>query len=158
MSTPTRNRVHNTIIVGLVVAVAAIVLLIGLFYPKQKNTTTSYPTVGTSPTAAAGIVLPLVQLEGQWFARDDEVAFTATVTGENIEIQMSFSGETSALYWHGTFKPAESAGTKVVSTKTEGPSEIVLSQDATKEFTINQNEIVFKFSALGFTKTVLLMR
>lgn len=155
MSTRTR---HNTTIVGIVLFVGMAVLLIGLFYPHQKNTTTSYPTVETSPTAAAGIVLPLVQLEGQWFARDDEVAFTATVTGENIEIQMSLSGETSALYWHGTFKSAESAGTKVVSTKTEGRDEIVLSQDPTKEFTINQNEITFKFSALGFTKTVLLMR
>jgi hypothetical protein len=158
MSTPTRNRTHNATIIGIVLFVGLAVLLLGLLYPKQQNTTSPYPTVGTSPTAAAGIILPLVQLEGQWFARDDDVAFTATVTGEDIEVQMSLSGETSALYWHGTFKPAESAGSKIVSTKTEGKDEIVLSQDGTKEFTINQNEIVFKFSALGFTKTVLLMR
>lgn len=154
----TRTRTHNTTIIGIVLFVGAAVLLLGLFYPKQKNTTVSYPTVNTSPTAAAGIILPLVQLEGQWFAKDDETVFTATVTGEDIEIQMSLSGETTALYWHGTFKAAESAGSKIVSTKTEGKDEIVLSQDGTKDFTINQNEIVFKFSALGFTKTVLLMR
>jgi len=149
----TRTRVHNASLIGIVLLVGLAILLVGLFAPHQENTTAQ-----SNPAPAAGIVLPLVQLEGQWFAKDGENTFVATVTGENIEIQLSLGGDTSALYWHGTFKTAEAAGSKVVSSKTEQPDEIVLSQDPTKEFTINQNELVFKFSALGFSKNIAMTR
>lgn len=149
----TRTRTHNASLIGIVLFVGLAILLVGLLAPHRENTT---PQNNAAP--AASIVLPLVQLEGQWFAKDGENTFVATVTGESIEIQLSLGGDMSALYWHGTFKTAESAGSKIVSSKTEQPDEIVLSQDPTKEFVVNQNELVFKFSALGFTKNITMTR
>jgi hypothetical protein len=155
---PTRTRLHNTTVIGIVLAVGLAILAIALFVPKQKNTTTAYPVVLNSPTAEAGLILPLVQLEGQWFSRDDDLAFTGTVTGQEIEIQVSFSGETSALYWHGSFKPAESPGAQIASDRIELRDEIVLGQSASKNFEIKQDAIVFDFSAMGFTKKVTMTR
>jgi hypothetical protein len=154
---PTRTRVHNASLIGIVLfvglAILLVGLLVGLLAPHRENTTPQ-----NNATPAASIVLPLVQLEGQWFAKDGENTFVGTVTGDSIEIQLSLGGDMSALYWHGTFRTAEAAGNKIVSSKTEQPDEIVLSQDSTKEFLVNQNELVFKFSALGFTKNIAMTR
>jgi hypothetical protein len=151
----TRTRTHNLTVAGIVLAIVAAIVVIAMLVPHQKNTTTP---VAQNVSSDAGLVLPLVQLEGQWLARDNDTAFIGTVTGQDLEIQVSFSGETAALYWHGTFKTSESPGATIVSTKTEGPDEIVLSQSKEKKFQIKQDAIVFDFSAMGFTKTVTMTR
>lgn len=151
----TRIRTHNITVIGIVLSIVAAIIVIALVVPHQKNTTTP---VGQNVSTDAGLVLPLVELEGQWLARDNDTAFIGTVSGQDLEIQVSFSGETAALYWHGTFKSAESPGATIVSTKTEGPDEIVLSQSKEKEFHIKQGAITFDFSAMGFTKTVTMTR
>lgn len=156
MTAPANTRRHNVLIVCMVVAVAFAIAVIVLVTPDQKNTTT--PAGSIAPIPNAGLVLPLVQLEGQWFSKDDGTMFVATVTGEDLEIQVSFSGETSALYWHGTFKTSESPGVTITSNKTERPEEIVLAQSPTKDFRIERDAITFKFSAMGFSKMVTLKR
>lgn len=156
------RKAQNTIIVLVAIAMVGLgVAVVLIFSPRNV---TSGP-VGETATAAqynpqkpAGLVLPLVQLEGDWYIKDDSVAFQAKVVGESIKIEMITSDGTSATYWHGTFKTAESSGSTIVSDKTEGDDEIVLSQDASKDFQIGPNGITFKFSALGFSKQVTLTR
>jgi len=150
--TVTRTRAMFSVLAVVLITLGVAVVLI--FTPSAPENRSA----GGAAPAVADLNLPLVQLEGQWFAKDGENSFVATISGENIEIQLSLGGDMSALYWHGTFKTAESAGSKIVSVKTEQPDEIVLSQDPTKEFTVNQNELVFKFSALGFTKSIAMTR
>lgn len=153
MNVTTRTRKHNIFLVGIVLFVALAVAVIVLVTPDQKNTTAQTTTVPN-----VGLVLPIVQLEGQWFSHDNDVVFTATVTGQIIEIQSSFSGETSALYWNGSFKSAESPGATITSNKIDLPDEIILSQSASKDFQINRDSMTFEFSAMGFKKKVTLTR
>lgn len=157
-----RTKTQNIIIVCVAVAVLALgVAVVLIFSPRNV---TSGP-VGENATAAqynpqkeAGLVLPLVQLEGDWYMKEDSIAFAAKVEGESIKIEMITGDGTSATYWHGTFKTAESPNSTIVSDKTEAREEIVLSQDATKDFVVNADGITFKFSALGFSKMVTLKR
>ena len=149
------KRLFPWILVLIALGVVAVVL----FSPRSPmNKKAEVLPYSTSQNSANGLVLPLVQLDGQWFSRDKDTTFIATVAGQEIEVQVSFSGETSALYWHGSFKSAESPGVAVASTKIELPDEIVLSQSASKNFEIKQDAIVFDFSAMGFTQKVTMTR
>lgn len=155
-------KAQNTIIVMVAIAVLALgVAVVLLFSPRNVA---SGP-VGENATSVqynsqkdVGLVLPLVQLEGDWSIKEDDTAFVAKVTGDSIKIEMVAADGMSATYWHGTFKTAESSGSTIVSSKTEASDEIVLSQDSSKDFQIGPNGITFKFSALGFTKQVTLTR
>lgn len=150
----------------IMLAIVAGVLVVIFASPRSPlNRHSSAPTVVGMPVATAanyesqgGLVLPLVQLEGQWFNKTNDLAFIATISGQDIKIDMMNVDGTSSIYWHGTFKTADSVGSKIVSDKTEADDEIVLSQDATKEFTVQEDSLTFKFSALGFSKNVALTR
>jgi hypothetical protein len=154
----TRTRTHNLTVIGIVFAIAAGIALVALLMAPDRNSTS--PVVHNSPVAAieSGLILPLVHLDGNWTVKENDTTFNATVAGESIKIEMVGSEGVSATYWHGTFKTSESAGTVVTSTKTEAPDEIVISQSSTKEFTVGQNSLTFKFSALGFSKNLEMTR
>lgn len=150
----TRTR-HNITLVGIVLAVGfAVVIVAILMHPDRKPSL----SVQNSPVAESGLVLPLVHLEGQWTGTENDTKFNATVSGNDIKIEMETIDGTSATYWHGTFKTSESSGAVVTSTKTEASDEIVISQSSTKEFTVGENTLTFKFSALGFSKNVAMSR
>lgn len=151
---------------SIVVAVAILVLAIGvsvvlIFSPRNV---TSGP-VGENATEAqynpqpvGGLLLPLVPLEGDWYNKQDGLAFAAKVEGPTIKIEMLTDDGVGTVYWHGTFKTAESPNATLLSTKTEADDEIVLSQDATKDFQIGTDGITFKFSMMGFSRQVTLKR
>lgn len=91
-------------------------------------------------------------LNGTWKAD----GFEAVVTDNNIEVNI-VEGDTSSLYWKGTF-PADSD--KVVSqADTEALSQSMLgSQDSTKEFTVKGDQIDFKITIMGTSKVVHLKK
>jgi hypothetical protein len=147
---------HNVVLLGILAFVALAIGVIVVVAPTQKNTTLPGPQQAVN--SQVGLVLPLVQLEGQWYVKNDETAFVATVKGQDISIELLGAGDVSAVYWHGTFKSSESSGQTITSTKTVSGDEIVLSQDATKDFVVQQDTLTFKFSALGMTRSVALHR
>jgi len=156
------RKAQNIIIVLIAIAMVGLgVAVVLIFSPRNVA---SGP-VGETATAAqynpqkpAGLVLPLVQLEGDWYIKEDSIAFTANVKGDSIKIEMLTGEGSSATYWHGTFKTAESPNSTITSEKTEASDEIVLSQGATKDFQIGTDGITFKFSALGFSRQITLKR
>jgi len=154
---------QNVIIVSIAVAVLALgVSVVLIFSPRNAF---SGP-VGQNATSAqynpqkvdGSFALPLVPLDGDWYMKEDNLAFSAKVEGPSIKIELATSDGYSVTYWHGTFKSAESPNTIITSEKTEGENEIVLSQDATKDFTVHPDGLTFKFSAMGFSKIVTLKR
>jgi hypothetical protein len=156
-------KLQNTIVIAVAIAILGLgVAVVLIFSPRNAF---SGP-VGENATSAqynpqqvdGGFALPLVSLEGDWYIKDDSLAFTAKVQGESIKIEMGSGDGYSTTYWHGTFKTAESPNSTITSTKTEADDEIVLVQDAAKDFQIGTDGITFKFSALGFSKIVTLKR
>jgi hypothetical protein len=156
-------KVQNIIVIAVAAAVLALgVAVVLIFSPRNAF---SGP-VGKNATSAqynpqqvdGGFFLPLVPLEGDWYIKDDSLAFIAKVEGESIKIEISTGEGYSTTYWHGTFKTAESPNSTITSTRTEADDEIVLVQDAVKDFQIGTDGITFKFSALGFSKIVTLKR
>lgn len=152
---------HNLGLIA-VAAFALVAIVVAVLAVSPRNIMSGPPgetAVQTSQNNVplAGLELPLTHLEGQWYMKEDGTEFVGTVQGNDIEIQMMSNG-VGALYWHGTFKTAESPGNIITSTKTESPDEIVISQSQTKDFTIGQNSITFKFSAMGFSKNIELRR
>lgn len=156
------KRLQNTIIVLVSIFVLGLGVAVVLLFSPRNVMSGPVGESGTSaqynPQKVNGLVLPLVSLEGDWVVKDGDLNFSAKVEGSSIKIEMLSADGYSATYWHGTFKTAESPNATIVSTKTEAREEIVLSQSATKDFTISPDGITFKYSALGFTKQVTLKR
>ncbi|MBK8748789.1 MAG: hypothetical protein IPM04_13275 [Saprospiraceae bacterium] len=93
-----------------------------------------------------------VSLNGTWKAD----GFEAVIADNSIEVNI-VDQDTSSLYWKGTFP----AGSETVTSEadTEALSESMLgSQDATKTFTVKDNEISFKITIMGTSKVVHLKK
>jgi hypothetical protein len=149
---------HNLPLVGLAGFVLIVVVAVVMIF-SPRNVLSGPPGETTqNHVPLAGLELPLTDLQGQWSVKENDTSFVGTVVGNDIKIEMLAGDGASALYWHGTFKTSESPGSVVTSTKTEGHDEIVISQSQTKDFTIGQNSITFKFSALGFSKNLEMRR
>ena len=91
-------------------------------------------------------------LVGTWKAD----GFEAVIADNSIEVNI-VDQDTSSLYWKGTFP----AGSETVTSEadTEALSESMLgSQDATKTFTVKDNEISFKITIMGTSKVVHLKK
>ena len=158
MQNLTKTAKHNLALVGVCIFVL-IVVVVAVVLASPRNVTSG--PVGESNASAQqvdGLVLPLVPLEGDWKVQNNDYSFAAKVEGSTIKIEMLSGDGYSAVYWHGTFKTAESPNNTIVSTKTEASDEIVLSQDDTKSFAIGTDGITFKYSVLGFSKMVTLTR
>lgn len=147
------------------VFVSIIVVIVGAFAIYQHSPRSPHNRPGGGHAAEAvlptdqGLILPLVQLEGEWYYEKDGTEFKAVVAGREIKVDWTSEGDVTGLYWHGTFETAESPTVTLQSQKIELPDEIVLSQDATKDFRITQDgAMTFQFSALGFTRTIELRR
>jgi len=148
----------------IMIAVALGVLAVIFFSPrsplnKHHNNGAAMPVASAANyNVESGLVLPLVQLEGDWSWKQNDMAFTGKVEGDTIKINLVSSDGYAMTYWRGSFKAAESVGAKIVSKAAGG--EMQLSVDDTKEFTIGKDSIsfVFRFDAIGVTKTVTLTR
>lgn len=118
------------------------------------------PQVPQEPTAA-----PL-DLTGKWKqvnSNSDTAWQSATISESTIEIYwVSDSGETSALYWSGTYAAPQTSDepysweSKNDHSKTDFA--MLASGDDTKTFTYENGQLSYSVSALGVTTTVKLER
>lgn len=157
LSTTTK---HNLALIGagLFVLVAVVLVVLAVSPRNVASGPVGEGWASSHYDQKAGLTLPLVQLEGDWYIKEDAIAFQAKVEGESIKIAMIAGDGTSATYWHGTFKTAESPNSTITSNKTEAADEIVLSQSASKDFKIGPNAITFTYSALGFSRQITMTR
>lgn len=141
-----RNTGRNVffILAVLVVCAAVVVAVVSLLMPEDD------------PSEDVSLSLPLVELTGTWTSETGVSRFTATV--ENNEINIELGDESaSMLYWYGTFKESESPGAVIVSEKLE-TDKVVLSGADAKDFTIENDTIIFEFEAMGAKKKVVMTR
>lgn len=98
-------------------------------------------------------------LDGAWAFDDGNLRFEATAGQAEILISMTV-GDSTALYWAGTFEEFVQYEDKVdvVSQANEKALKRSLfgSKDSTKTFTYEDGKLSFKFTAMGVTKTVSL--
>jgi hypothetical protein len=91
-------------------------------------------------------------LNGTWKAEGLE----AVIADNRIEINI-VDEDTRSLYWKGTFPAGGATVTSAADTEALSAS-MLGSQDSTKDFTVKDDEITFKMSMLGTTKTIRLKR
>lgn len=89
---------------------------------------------------------------GTWKAE----GFEGTVTADTIEIKI-VSPDTKSLYWKGTFHEGSDVVKSMADTEVLAAS-MLGSQDASKNFAVDDNEISFDITLMGTTKTVHLKR
>jgi len=94
---------------------------------------------------------------GTWQYSKDGIGFEATVTEDNIEIELTLD-DTTGLYWTGTFESSLTEGQKVVSkADTEAlDASLYGSGDSTKEFTYEDGHLTYKFEIMGTTTKIYL--
>lgn len=89
------------------------------------------------------------------------VIMTAKITSNKIEITRTM-GDTSALYWIGTFdtskKLAETFTTISKGDTARMANEFYASLDSTKTFDYDRGDLSFRFSMMGITTTVHLQK
>lgn len=143
---------------GAIPTAVGVIILGILFFVSVGS---SSPTVA-SPNAVGenpppGIELPVaVDLNGNWMVNDEGRVFTAEITSETITITLS-KGNTSVLYWYGSFDPTIPVGQIVVSDKLESDKMIVSRADS-KDFLVGDNRLSFEFTVMGVTKKLELQR
>lgn len=137
------------VIVGAVLAVLAMSLAVPEGSPVVEN-----PPAITAP--GVDLELPLVQLNGTWSSSDNGTQFVATVGNNVVSIEM-VKGDTSMLYWNGTFGTEGAAGDILVSNKSDVERPMLSSADS-KDFTVGDDTLSFQFEAMGMMKTVVMMR
>jgi hypothetical protein len=119
-----------------------------------SRTVTDRTTLPETPPAA-GIELPLVQLDGTWTAERNGSKFVATVKDDTIDIQFG-DNLSSMTYWYGTFKMAEEQGASIDSKLID--DRVVMSRAKSKSFQLKDDALWFEFKAMGMTTKVGLIR
>jgi hypothetical protein len=156
MSTRTRHIAIGVVGIFLIALSTGVIMLFGGNTPAI----TAMPVAGSQQYNVPqnekinDLELPLVQLEGSWVYKQGSVAFKANVEGQHIAIDM-VTDDGSMAYWDGSFKTAESPGNTITSVRTD---EVALSQDQTKDFSLDDGELKFEFRAMGVTKIIVLTR
>jgi hypothetical protein len=141
------------------IAIAAVLALTGC---AGAGTTTT----GTVESKAAQATPKAPDLAGTWKqsnSNSDKSYQQATITADKITINwVSDGGNTTSIYWVGTFAPPTSPTEPYAWTSqrdTEATkSALLASSDATKEFKYEGGTISYKASALGTTTTVNLKK
>lgn len=149
----------NAIRVGWAIAVALAAAVVGLLVAAiVQGSNSAAPQMMPTEIAAPGEImeLPLPDLSGEWSAEDNGAVFAASITDELIRIRF-VNGDTSMIYWNGTFDSQSASGVTLVSNKIE-LDEIILSGSDSKNFLVGNNMISFEFKAMGMSKTVVLTR
>lgn len=131
------------------------------------------PVGGNSSDASAATESPssspkptLIDLTGDWKQTNSSSTDSwqqATVTSTTIEINwVSDNGDTTSLYWAGSFTAPAEPGDTFAWTSNNDHSKtdaaMLASGDDTKDFTYENGVISYKVSALGTTTTVKLER
>lgn len=103
-------------------------------------------------------------LLGEWKqvnSKSEDTWQAATITEDTIEVYwVTDGGETTMLYWAGTFSKPDSAA-EPYSWESENDHEktdfsLMASEDDTKTFTYEKGQISYSVSAFGATTTVKL--
>jgi hypothetical protein len=141
------------------IALAAVLALTGC---GGAGTTTT----GAVESKAAQDAPKAPDLSGEWKqsnSNSEKSYQQATITGDKITINwVSDGGNTTSIYWIGTFAQPTSANEPYTWTSqrdTEATkSALLASSDATKDFKYEGGTISYKASALGTTTTVNLKK
>lgn len=140
-------------------AVAAALALSGCSGASNTSPSTAEPT-----TTQEAPKIP--DLTGSWKQSNpnSEKSYQqATITADKMTIEwVSDGGNTTSIYWVGTYSGPTSAGEPYTWTSQRDveatKSALLASSDATKEFTYEAGAISYKVSALGTTTTVKLKK
>lgn len=103
-------------------------------------------------------------LTGTWKSEENDGSYQeAVITEDRIEINwVSDGGDTTSIYWVGTYKSPTEAVDEYSWTsernKEETDSALLASTDDTKDFTYKDGIISYETSALGTTTTVKLSK
>ena len=152
-------RKKNALRVGWVIGTLLAAVMVGLLVAAviQGSNSASPQIMPTGTDSVQSMVeLPLPDLKGEWSARENGVYFSATIVDDAIRIRF-INGDTSVIYWNGTFNGQSASGVTLVSNKIE-LDEMILSGSDSKNFMVEDNTISFEFKAMGMTKTVVLTR
>jgi len=136
----------------VVLALIAFVLVgVGIYFTTNHDASAS--TTTSKP----------VQLVGTWIQTSgmSNVTMTATITDNNISIEMGANNETG-LYWVGTFDTSPRYERQFVITSVGDTdamrSKLLASLDSTKDFTYKDGDLSFHFSIMGVSSVVHLKR
>lgn len=153
-----KNSTFYTFLVLAVLFLGGIVTAIVM--AKSSSTPSnggSAPVAGAAQYSVQAAAEPVVvQLNGKWLAKENDLVFQAEVKNGGITIELVGSEGTTMDYWVGTFKSSETVGQSINSVV--DTNKFVLSQDPNKSFTVGDDTLSFKFSAMGVSKTVVLHR
>jgi hypothetical protein len=152
----------RTFYISLVLALLFLGAVVATIVVAKTSSTPS--NGGSAPIAGAAqynaptvaVEVPLVQLDGKWIAKENNSSFVAEVKNNSITITIVGSEDTTMDYWAGSFKATEASGQSINSVVDE--AKFVLSQDKNKSFTVGEDTLSFKFSAMGVSKTIVLHR
>jgi hypothetical protein len=123
-------------------------------------------TGGNSGSTATQEAPKVPDLSGAWKQSNpnSENSYQqASITADKMTIEwVSDGGNTTSIYWVGTFSAPTSVGEPYVWTSQRDieatSSALLASSDATKEFKYEGGSISYKVSALGTTTTVILKK
>lgn len=131
--------------------------------PQDENPTQNQ-TSATESTSVESKSQVAIDLTGEWEQsnKSSEDSYqTATINDGTIEVYwVSDGGDTTSLYWAGTFEAPE-AGVESYSWDSVNDTEktgmaLMASGDETKTFTYENGQISYSVTALGVTTTVRL--
>lgn len=140
-------------------ALVAVLALTGCSGPGN----TSPGTADSKPTQEAPKIPDLTGAWKQSNSNSEKSYQQASITADKITIEwVSDGGNTTSIYWIGTFAGPTSASEPYTWTSQRDveatKSALLASQDATKEFKYEAGTISYKASALGTTTTVNLKK
>ncbi|MCT1364031.1 MULTISPECIES: hypothetical protein [unclassified Microbacterium] len=124
-------------------------------------------TACSTTDASSGLDASSVQpaqpanLVGDWTAEGDNVSHIATITEDTISVDwFNDEDDSRSVYWVGTYEaPTEAGDFAWESARDEEAtaSALLASQDDTKTFNYEDGKLSFEVTALGTTKTVILV-
>jgi len=148
------------------ITISAVVALAGC--STEPDTTAGPSSTSASNSAAAPTpeAPTAPDLTGTWKQTNSASAESyqeAQISGDVITINwVTDSGDTTSVYWVGTFTAPADASTPYTWTSTRDTaatdSAMLASTDATKEFTFQDDTISYSASALGTTTTIKLSK
>lgn len=124
--------------------------------PAPNKTIVAQETATSTPPAPVEEA-PAMNLTGDWAFQDGDFGMKAEVSANSILITL-VAGDSSGLYWAGSFVPEADPGNAIVSKAERDLLDKSLfgSQDSKKTFAITEDTIEFPFTMMGVTKTVKL--
>ncbi len=133
---------------------------------SSDSTSTQVNSEPVTTIASVEPVKPIPDLTGDWKQTNSQSPDSyqqATITADVISVDwVSDNGDTTSIYWIGTFTPPADVAEPYVWTsdrdKEATDMAILASTDDTKEFTYEDGVISYSVSALGTTTKVKLER